>query len=52
MADSTNIDVAEFLGKHLDSASPDLLREMVTTFAQALMGAEAGPVRCRLRQAH
>ncbi len=29
MADSPSIDVTEFLGKHLDSASPDLLREMV-----------------------
>jgi len=41
MADSPSIDVTEFLGKHLDSASPDLLREMVATFAQALMGADA-----------
>ena len=41
MADGPSIDVSEFLGKHLDSASPDLLREMVATFAQALMGAEA-----------
>ncbi len=26
MADGPSIDVTEFLGKHLDSASPDLLR--------------------------
>jgi putative transposase len=40
MADSPSIDVAEFLGKQLQAASPDLLREMIQTFAQALMGAE------------
>ena len=44
MADSPSIDVTEFLGKHLDSASPDLLREMVRTFAQAVMGADADAV--------
>ena len=44
MADGPSIDVTEFLGKHLDSASPDLLREMVATFAQAVMGAEADAV--------
>lgn len=44
MADRPSIDVNELLGKHLDSASPDLLREMVSTFAQALMGAEADAV--------
>ena len=41
MADRPSIDVSEFLGKQLEQASPDLLREMVRTFAQALMGAEA-----------
>ncbi len=57
MADGPSIDVTEFLGKHLDSASPDLLREMVATFAQALMGAEAdalcgAPLRRTDRGAH
>ena len=44
MADRPSIDVSEFLGKQLEQASPDLLREMVRTFAQALMGAEADAV--------
>ena len=41
MADRASIDVSEFLGKQLEAASPDLLREMVRTFAEAIMGAEA-----------
>jgi hypothetical protein len=28
--------VSDFLGKQLEAASPDLLREMVRTFAEAL----------------
>ncbi len=40
MADRPSIDVSEFLGKQLEAASPDLLREMVRTFAEAIMGAE------------
>ena len=44
MADRPSIDVAEFLGKQLETASPDLLREMVKTFAEALMGADADNV--------
>ena len=44
MADRPSIDVAEFLGKQLETASPDLLREMVRTFAEALMGADADNV--------
>jgi len=35
---------ASFLREQLDSASPDLLREMVKTFAEALMSAEADAV--------
>jgi len=31
-------------GQHLGSASPDLLREVVRTFAQAVMGADADAV--------
>jgi len=34
----------EWLRKQLESASPDLLREMVATFVAALMGAEADAV--------
>ena len=44
MADRSSINVSEFLGKQLDAASPDLLREMVRTFAEALMGADADNV--------
>jgi putative transposase len=36
--------VSEFLGKQLEAASPDLLREMVRTFAEALMSADADNV--------
>ena len=41
MADITSLDLARRAGDHLESASPDLLRAMVRTFAEALMGAEA-----------
>ncbi len=44
MAAGPSIDVAGFLGKQLESASPDLLREMVKTFAEALMSADADQV--------
>src|SRR2546428_319778 len=36
------MDVSAWLRKQLQQASPDLLREMVQDFAEALMGAEAG----------
>jgi hypothetical protein len=35
-----SVDPAGFLGEQLGSASPDLLRDMVKTFADALMLAE------------
>ena len=35
------MDVLSWLRKKLGQASPDLLREMVESFAEALMGAEA-----------
>jgi transposase-like protein len=35
---------AQFLREQLESASPDLLRDMVKTFADALMSAEADAV--------
>ena len=37
----SRMDVLGWLYKQLGQASPDLLREMVKTFAEALMGAEA-----------
>ena len=36
-----SVDPAAFLREQLATASPDLLREMVKTFADALMSAEA-----------
>jgi putative transposase len=41
MADITSVDLARLVGENLEQASPDLLRAMVQTFAEALMGAEA-----------
>jgi putative transposase len=41
MADITSVDLARVAGDNLEQASPDLLRAMVKTFAEALMGAEA-----------
>ena len=36
-----NMDLLAWLRKQLAEAEPDLLREMVRTFAESLMGAEA-----------
>ena len=36
-----NMDLLGWLRKQLSEAEPDLLREMVKSFAEALMGAEA-----------
>jgi transposase-like protein len=44
MAAGPSIDVSGWLEEQLAQASPDLLREMVTTFAEALMSAEADAV--------
>ena len=44
MAAVPSIDVSGWLHEQLSQASPDLLREMLTTFAEALMGAEADAV--------
>jgi putative transposase len=41
MADITSVNLARAVGENLEQASPDLLRAMVKTFAEALMGAEA-----------
>ncbi len=44
MAASDSVDVAGWLHERLGSASPDLLREMVKSFAEALMSADADAV--------
>jgi len=44
MAAGPSIDVSGWLEDQLAQASPDLLRAMVATFAEALMGAEADAV--------
>jgi putative transposase len=44
MAAGPSIDVSGWLEEQLAQASPDLLRAMVSSFAQALMGAEADAV--------
>jgi transposase-like protein len=44
MAAGPSIDVTGWLQEQFAQASPDLLRSMVQTFAEALMGAEADAV--------
>jgi transposase-like protein len=44
MADGATMDPAEWLGKQLEQASPDLLREMLATFIAQLMGAEVDAI--------
>ena len=44
MTAPSSIDPARFLHDQLASASPDLLRSMLTTFMNALMSAEADAV--------
>ena len=41
MAVPVSVDAAGLIREHLESASPDMLRAMVQTFAEALMSAEA-----------
>jgi putative transposase len=41
MTANHSIDPAQFLSEHLEHAEPDLLRAMLKTFVDALMGAEA-----------
>ena len=41
MADIDSVDFPRLVRENLAQASPDLLREMVQVFAEALMGAEA-----------
>ena len=44
MTAPSSIDPARFLHEQLGSASPDLLRQMLTTFMNTLMSAEADAV--------
>jgi putative transposase len=44
MTASTSIDPARFLHEQLDQASPDLMRELLSTFIDALLSAEADAV--------
>src|SRR5690348_17683578 len=44
MAARPSIDLSGWLSEQLAQASPDLLRGMVKTFAEALMGAEADAI--------
>jgi putative transposase len=44
MTAPSSIDPARFLSEHLEQASPDLLRQMLTTFINTLMSAEADAV--------
>jgi len=39
--DPNSIDLAQMMTEHLESAEPDLLRELLRTFVQALMSADA-----------
>src|SRR5690348_7842566 len=41
MAAAHSVDPVQLLEKHLTSASPDLLREMIASFANAMMSAQA-----------
>lgn len=44
MTASTSIDLTDFLDQQLAQASPDLLRQMLKAFAEALMSADADGV--------
>jgi transposase-like protein len=44
MTANPSIDLSAFLDEHLSQASPDLLRQMLKTFAEALMSADADVV--------
>ena len=43
-ADPKSIDLSEFVSEHLQRAEPDLLRSLLRTFVEALMGAEADAI--------
>jgi hypothetical protein len=44
MAAPHDIEVTELLKQHLHGASPDLLRQMIASFANAMMSAQADQV--------
>lgn len=44
MTATPSIDLSGWLSEQLTQASPDLLRQMISTFVEALMGAEADAV--------
>ena len=44
MTAGSSIEPARFLHEHLNAASPDLLRELLGVFVDALMGAEADAI--------
>ena len=44
MAAPHSVDPGQLLQEHLASASPDLVREMIATFANAMMSAQADQV--------
>ena len=44
MAAPHSVDPVQLLEKHLASASPDVLREMIAAFANAMMSASADQV--------
>lgn len=44
MTVAPSIDPARFLHEHLEQASPDLLRDMLTTFINTLLSADADAV--------
>lgn len=43
-ANPNSIDLSTFVAEHLERAEPDLLRSMLITFVDALMGAEADAI--------
>lgn len=44
MAAAPSIDLSAWMTEHLDQASPDLLRAMLASFVEALMGADADAI--------
>jgi putative transposase len=45
MAATPSIDLSGWVSEQLSQASPDLLRAMLASFVEALMGADAPPPR-------
>jgi len=44
MAATSSIDLSGWLSEQLTQASPDLLRQLLSTFVEALMGADADAI--------